>query len=138
MEIIMNNISNAIAAFIVAILSGLGVGSGGLLMIWLTGISGYSPVEARSINLLFFLFCAGSALLIHIKQRKMNFRFIITSALFGIMGTLIGTWLGMAVSPEIIKKVFGGMLILSGLYSLFGTKLIKKQSKGQNMLNYGK
>lgn len=124
----MNKVSDAIAAFIIAILSGMGVGSGGLLMIWLTEVTNYSPSEARSINLLFFLFSASSALLVCIKRRQFKFKYIFLSAILGIIGSVIGTYIGMNVSNEVLRKIFGYMLIFTGTYS-FISVISKKKRK---------
>ena len=58
---------NIIAAFIIAILSGMGIGSGGLFTIWLTAVAGTTQLAAQGLNLLFFLY-----LLLYIHP--MNFR----------------------------------------------------------------
>ena len=46
----------ALVSFFIAVLSGLGVGSGGLFVIWLTAAYGVSATQARGMNLLFFVF----------------------------------------------------------------------------------
>ena len=43
------------AAFLIAILSGMGVGSAGLLVVYLTMVLGAPQLTAQGINLLFFL-----------------------------------------------------------------------------------
>ena len=54
----IKGIFSSIVAFFIAILSGLGVGSGGLLVIWLTMVEGMDAIGARGLNLLFFVFTA--------------------------------------------------------------------------------
>ena len=49
-------------------LTGLGVGGGSLLMVWLTAVLGTDPPAARSINLLFFL--PGAAVSIFFRTRQ--------------------------------------------------------------------
>ena len=56
MERISSRIGGFAAALLIACLSGLGIGSGGLLVIWLTMIEGISAETARGLNLLFFVF----------------------------------------------------------------------------------
>jgi uncharacterized membrane protein YfcA len=48
--------SSAAVSLFIAILSGLGVGSGGLFVVWLTMVEGVDAIEARGLNLLFFVF----------------------------------------------------------------------------------
>lgn len=114
-----SKIFSAIAAFFIAILSGLGVGSGGLLVIWLTMIEGMSSREARGINLLFFVFSAGAALLFHLKRRQLNLKLVSYLALCAAIGTAIGSIVGSSIDSYILRKIFGAMLVLSGGYTLF-------------------
>jgi uncharacterized membrane protein YfcA len=115
-------IVSILAALLIAILSGLGVGSGGLLVIWLTEICGTAPVQARGLNLLFFVFSATSALLFHLKRRKINLKLAMFLASFALLGTFAGTFVGKAITPILLKKIFGIMLVSSGIYTLFGKK----------------
>ena len=106
----------------IAILSGLSVGSGGLLVIWLTEFVGISTSAARGINLMFFVFSALAAFLFHIRRRKLRFGLIAYLAFFALAGTLIGTYIGERIDPSLLKKLFGGFLVLSGIYTLIGSK----------------
>lgn len=109
------------AAFIVAAMSGLGIGGGGLLIIYLTLIKGIGQIEAQGINLLFFLFASGSSILIHLKKRKINFKLLMILIIFGITGSIAGSMTANAVNPSIIRNIFGIFLIASG-----GMTLLKK------------
>jgi uncharacterized membrane protein YfcA len=112
----------AAVATVIAILSGIGVGSGGLLVIWLTLIEGMGINDARSFNLLFFVFSASAALVFHILRKRLIPRLVVVLALFACVGTLVGTYLGTVIDSGIIRRVFGGMLVCSGLYTLFGRR----------------
>ena len=57
------------AAFIVAVLSGMGVGSGGLFVIWLTMTTDFPQLTSQGLNLLFFLFASGASMLVHLTKR---------------------------------------------------------------------
>ena len=56
----------ALTSFGVAILSGLGVGSAGLLVVFLTAVLQVPQLTAQGMNLVFFLFSSGSALTVHL------------------------------------------------------------------------
>ncbi len=116
----------ATAAFFIALLSGLGVGSGGLLVIWLTMIEGVSPESARGLNLLFFVFSASAAILVHLYRRRINMRLVTVLSLFACLGTLAGTYLSSSVDSGLLRKIFGGMLVFSGGYTLI-SKLLKRK-----------
>lgn len=127
----MSTTVTVIASFIIALLSGLGVGSGGLLVIWLTMVEGLSQTDARSLNLLFFLFSAGSALLIHLKRRELKIPLVLMLSGGGILGTLLGTYLGVVTDPTLVRKIFGGMLVLSGIYTFLSNFIRRGRSRTQ-------
>ncbi len=119
-------ITDIVSSVILGALSGMGIGGGGLLIIYLTLVKDYSQTDARAINLLFFIFAAASSLLIHAKKRKMDIVIICIFAVFGIAGSLIGTQVAKAVSPEISAELFGIMLIISGIITLLKSALAEK------------
>lgn len=111
--------------FLIAALSGLGVGSGGLLVIFLTSALKFSPTDARVTNLLFFIISSTGALIIHSAKGRIRYKLVLCAAAFGILGTLIGTSVGRLIGDTVLKFLFGIMLVLSGTYSIFGRKIKK-------------
>lgn len=59
---------------VLGFLTGLGIGGGSLLMLWLTLVLGVSQAEARQINLLFFLPSALISCWMHKKQGTLNWK----------------------------------------------------------------
>lgn len=117
-----------IAAFLSAILSGLGVGSAGIFVLYLTLIAGFPQPEAQALNLLFFLLSAGAALLLHIRERRIPPRVVLFLAACAVPGALIGSYLVRVLDPTLIRKLFGGMLVITGLPVLLGnTKTPRRQ-----------
>ncbi len=116
----ISKLSSAAVSLFIAILSGLGVGSGGLFVIWLTMVEGVDAVGARGMNLLFFVFSASAALLFHLIRKRIRLSTVAILALFGTIGTVIGSIVGGAINPFILRKIFGAMLFLSGVYVLLG------------------
>ena len=108
----------AIAAFVAAALSGLGVGSAGIFVLYLTFIAGYSQPEAQGANLLFFLLSAGSALVFHARRRKIPWRAVAVMVLAAVPGAVLGTWLLRRLDADVVRRLFGGMLIVAGALSL--------------------
>ncbi len=111
-----------IAAFLAAILSGLGVGSAGLFVLYLTLVAGYSQPEAQALNLLFFLLSAGAALLLHIRERRIPWRVVGFLVVCAVPGALAGSYLVRVLDASVIRKLFGGMLIVTGLPALFAKR----------------
>ena len=100
-------------------LSGLGIGGGSLLIIWLTVILGMDHTSARSINLLFFLPSALIACLFRWKQGAIRWKKILPAMVSGCIAAALLSWLGGMFQIELLKKLFGGLLILTGLRELF-------------------
>lgn len=109
---------SSVTAFFIAILSGLGVGSGGLLVIWLTMVEGMDAIGARGLNLLFFIFSAGAALIFHVLRKRLRYRLVIFMALFACVGTAVGSYVGAYISSDHLRKFFGVMLVISGGYTI--------------------
>ncbi len=113
---------NAVTSFLIAVLSGLGVGSGGLLVIYLTLVEKVPQLTAQGTNLIFFILASLSSLIFNLSKRRIPFGAVAIMAVLGICGSLVGTRLATLFSPEILKKIFGFMLVGSGIYSLVAKK----------------
>jgi len=109
-------------AFAIAALSGMGVGGGGLFVIYLSLFSDLPQLSIQGINLLFFLFASGASLLIHLWKRRIALWAVAILALSGLVGAVGGTALASAAEGDLLRKLFGGMLVLSGLYSIISAK----------------
>lgn len=108
-----------IAAGVIALLTGMGVGSGGLFVIYLTLIRHLPQLIAQGFNLLFFLSSGGGALLYHIPRRKIRWTLIVLLAGAGAVGAWLGSALAPQLHPALLRRLFGGMLVLSGCVVLF-------------------
>ena len=107
-----------IASFIIAVLSGLGIGGGGLFVVFLNLFTDIPQLTAQGINLLFFLFSSGSAVTVHLSRRRIFTRAVLIMAFFGIIGALLGM-LAARYAPEgLLRKAFGAMLVVSGMLTL--------------------
>ncbi len=100
-------------------LAGLGIGGGSLLMLWLTLVIGLSVETARCINLMFFIPAALCASFSRLRQGSLPLRKLPWPVLAGCLlaGTL--TLLRSSIDTEIIQKIFGILLLLTGIRELF-------------------
>ena len=121
----LNPIKISLPSFIISILSGMGVGGGGLFVIYLALFTNTPQLEIQGINLVFFLFSASASLLIHLRKRKIFVTAVLVASLFGIIGALIGSIVSNKIDQALLRKIFGAMLCLSGAFSL--AKSFKKQ-----------
>ena len=111
-------IFTAVISFIIATLSGMGVGGGGLFVVFLALFSDLPQITIQGINLLFFLFSSGSSICVHLTKRKIFGTAVLIMAGFGIIGSVCGTLLATVVEQSILRKIFGLMLVVSGILSL--------------------
>ena len=118
-----------LAAFAAAVLSGLGIGSAGLFVLYLTLIAGYSQPEAQALNLLFFILSAGAALLLHIRERKIPWKVVLVLIACAVPGALAGSYLVRVLDATLIRKLFGGMLVVTGVPTLLSRQKESHRSR---------
>ncbi|MBE6577420.1 MAG: sulfite exporter TauE/SafE family protein [Ruminococcaceae bacterium] len=131
---------NMISAFLISLLSGLGIGGGGLFTVYLALVSDIPQLAAQGLNLLFFLFSSGASVTVQIFRRKIMFTAVGIMIASGIVGVFIGTMLSGWINGEYLRRIFGVMLISGGIISL-RQSLSKKsstsdaQTREKNTLN---
>ena len=123
---------DSVISFLIAVLSGMGIGSGGFLVIYLSLATQMPQLAAQGINLLFFLFSSGASLFLHAKKRRLFGGAIAVMSTMGMIGSPLGSLAAAALPSELLKKLFGGMLIVSGLLSL--RKAAAKSQKKKKIL----
>lgn len=99
-------------------LSGLGVGGGSLLVLWLTLVLDMDPETARGVNLLFFLPSACIACLLRWKQGALHFRPLLPAILAGCAAAACFSFLSAELPIEMLKKLFGCLLLVTGTREL--------------------
>ena len=100
-------------------LSGLGIGGGSLLMLWLTLVLDMQQTAARTVNMLFFLPSAAVACCYRKKQGTLDVKKMLPAIAGGCIGALLGTWLGSALDTLWLKKGFGILLLITGIREVF-------------------
>ena len=100
-------------------LSGLGIGGGSLLIIWLTVVLDADPQAARSINLLFFIPSAIVSCLLRYKEGALRIKPLLPAILAGCAAAGLFSWVSTVLSVSLLKKLFGCILIAAGIRELF-------------------
>ena len=103
---------------VLGFLAGLGVGGGSLLILWLTLMLGMEHSEARIINLLFFIPTAIIACFFRWKQGTLEFKRILPAVITGVISAAGFAWIGQHMDVALLKKLFGGLLLFTGLREL--------------------
>ena len=99
-------------------LSGLGVGGGSLLMLWLTLVLDTPQEDARLMNMMFFIPCAFTASFFHFKQGKLDIPLALTAIAAGCLGAFLGNGWRQNLDLEMLRKGFGILFILCGIREL--------------------
>lgn len=100
-------------------LSGLGTGGGSLLILWLTLGAGMEQDAARVLNLMFFIPSALIACICRRSQGTLDLRKILPAVLAGCAAAAAFSLLSRGMELSWLKKLFGGLLIITGLRELF-------------------
>jgi uncharacterized membrane protein YfcA len=100
-------------------LTGLGIGGGSLLVLWLTLVLHMDAGQARLINLMFFLPAAIIASVFHWQQGRIPFKKLLMPALCGCSAAVIFSFFGQKMNTESLKKLFGVLLLCIGVKELF-------------------
>ena len=104
--------------FVLGFLAGLGIGGGSILIIWLTLFAEIPQNDARAVNLLFFLAAAGSVSIFRWKKGNLNIKEILPAIICGCLSAALFSWISGNAPLGIIKKIFGGLLIITGIREL--------------------
>lgn len=98
------------------ILGGMGMGGGTLLIPLLTIFGGLNQIESQAINLISFSLMAIVSIIIHAKNKLIDFKvafpFIITGVAFSILGSFIAN----SINSLSLKTLFGVFLVALGLF----------------------
>ena len=115
------------AGLVCGVLSGLGIGGGTLLMVWMTAVMGIAQKSAQGINLLYFLPTAACALLFHIKNRLIRPHIVLPAILAGCVCAAGTAALATAMDTGVLRRLFGGFLVIVGLTELFSSQRDRKE-----------
>ena len=111
-----------IISFLSAVLAGMGVGSAGFLVVYLTVAASVSQLEAQLMNLIFFIAASAAAIVINLINKRLNFGMIAAVAIPGCLGALGGAAFAHSVSSAFLGKAFAALLIIMGAISLLKGK----------------
>lgn len=109
-----------LAGTVTGILSGFGVGGGTLLLVYMTAFAGVEQRLAQGINLLYFLPAALLALPAHIKNGYIETRALLPAISAGLVCAALAAWIATGLEVSLLRKLFGGFLIVIGISELFG------------------
>ncbi len=110
----MNWVMAAIAGTLSAIIGAMGLGGGGVLLIYFNLFTQTPQTLAQGINLLFFIPSAIVAIIIYIKKGLVNFKLAVIFSLLGLVGALAGAYLACFIESRVLSKLFAILLLIMG------------------------
>lgn len=116
-------------AFLTGIFASMGLGGGMVLIVYLTVFADFSQLAAQGINLVFFIPIAIISLVLHTKNKLVEWKKAVPAVLWGTAAVIISAWLANRIEQSLLSKAFGIFLILMGLKELF-FKSEKHEFKG--------
>ena len=108
----------ALAGAVTGVLSAFGVGGGSLLLIYMTNFAGLAQDLAQGINLVYFLPTAAAALPAHFQNGYVEKKALLPAIGTGLVCSALTAWAATALDVGLLRKCFGGFLIVIGLREL--------------------
>jgi uncharacterized membrane protein YfcA len=99
-------------------LGGMGIGGGTIQIPSLIFLVGVSQHTAQGINLASFIPTALAAIIVHSRNKRIRFKLAFQLVLSGTAGALTGSLLASCMSASLLRKLFGGFLLVIGIYEL--------------------
>lgn len=124
---VLSWITGLIAGSVTGLLSAFGLGGGTLLLLWLTLFAKVEQQSAQAVNLLYFLPVSASSLPSHLKNGYLEKRAVLWAAAAGTVTAAAAAFLATGLETSLLRKLFGGYLLIMGLVELFGGRK-KKQA----------
>ena len=129
-------IATVLVSFAGGVLAGLGVGSGGITVVYLTFALGLSQIDSQLQNLIFFVASSVAALIINLIKRRLIPGVVFPLVAGGCVFSFGMSVIAKEISSETLGRAFGIFMTLLGVFSLISsvksTKTIKKRQKYSN------
>jgi uncharacterized membrane protein YfcA len=113
------NIPALLAGLFSGILGSMGLGGGGILIIYLSLFTDTKQITSQGINLLFFVPIGILSIIIYSIKKQIKWKVTIKIAIFGIIGAVIGILLADFLGGGITRKIFASLLIIMGISEIF-------------------
>ena len=130
------------AALLAALLAGaagaLGLGGGGVLIIYLSAFAGMDQLKSQGINLLFFIPLAVVAIIIHSRHHLIKWKEIIPLCISGLVGAVAGSLVAGMLDASLLSKIFAVGIAALGVKELFSKGSSKNSDKKDDTAQSGK
>jgi len=107
----------------------MGMGGGTLLIPLLTLFTATDQHLAQAVNLIAFIPMSVVALIIHIKNKLVEFRFVLITALPAVTASVLASLLSKRVEGDALGMYFGIFLMCLGVYQLVSAIIVLVKKK---------
>ena len=128
----MDWICLGIAGLVSGVVGGMGMGGGTLLIPIISIFLGFAQKDAQGINLLVFIPMSIVALVVHIKNKLVDFRVGIPIVLIGVVFSVVGSMIANKLSNNNLRTYFGVFLLLVGVFQFVQTFINSRKNKEDN------
>ena len=124
--------ASAIIGILAGIFTGLGLGGGSVLILFLTLFLNLEQHIAQATNLLFFIPSALVCIILNTKRKLINFKNAMFFIVFGVIGAVCGAVVSRDMPVTKLRKLFGVFLLFISAYEIYSYfKLYIKGKKRQ-------
>ena len=123
------NLLTLLAGFLSGLIGGLGLGGGGVLLLYLTLFTNATQQQAGGINLLFFLPVGAFAVTVYAFKKQIDWKTVFKMWSGGAVGVTLGSFLSSHTNTEVLSKFFAVGLILFGSALLIPMQFLKNKFK---------
>ena len=113
----------AVSGIAAGVLGGMGMGGGTILIPLLTIFFNVGQKEAQAINLVAFIPMAMVSLAIHIKNKRVKKEGLLWIIVPAVLTSVGGGFAAQAVNGEVLKRIFGGFLLLLSVVQFFSEEI---------------
>lgn len=117
-----------IAGLLSGLIGGMGLGGGTILLIYLNLFTNNSQLTSQGINLIFFIPVGITAVIIYAAKKKIKPKMLMLALPFGILGSLIGSYITTLFNQNVLRILFAIFLIFLGAKELFTKSKKSKES----------
>lgn len=117
-----------VAGLISGVVGGMGMGGGTLLIPILSIFLGFAQKSAQGINLLVFIPMSIFAIVVHIKNKLIDFKVGVPVIIAGVIFSVIGSLIANRLSNNNLRVYFGVFLLVVGVYQFIQTVINSRKN----------